>query len=145
MMPAGTALRGKRVGVAIDGGRTKLRKLVRRQKGKGKAKTRRRKWKTEWREPKLLIIFEHDDNGRMTPNTKPWIAGTFQGPDEFVELLAMYLHRLGVCEAASVTFLADGAPWVWERLAWVEKRVALPADRVTRVLDFCHAVHQFTR
>jgi hypothetical protein len=40
-----------------------------------------------------------------------------------------------------VTFLADGAPWIWERLAWIEQRVGLAAERVVCVLDWCHAVH----
>jgi hypothetical protein len=37
--------------------------------------------------------------------------------------------------------LADGAPWIWERLAWVERRVGVATERVVRVLDWCHAVH----
>ena len=143
-LPVGTELRGKRVGVAIDGGRVRIRKLIRRQKGKGKKKTRRRKMRLEWREVKLLIVFEMDEKGRMKRGTRPWIAGTFLGPDECMELLAMHLHRLGAVDAELVAFLADGAPWVWERLDWVEKRVGLKADRVTRVLDCCHAVHQMS-
>src|SRR5262249_46970373 len=37
-MPAGTALAGKRVCVQIDGGRVRLRKVTRKQKGKGNKK-----------------------------------------------------------------------------------------------------------
>lgn len=140
-LPAGHELRGKKVGVAIDGGRVRVRVQIRKQKGKGKGKKRRRKFRIEWREPKLLIIFECDEQGRMKRGTRPWIDGTFQGPDECMELLAMHLHRLGAAEAKTVVFLADGAPWIWDRLPWVEKRVGLQADRVVRVLDFCHAVH----
>lgn len=143
-MPVGTELNGLRVGVAIDGGRIKIRTAIQKQKGTGQKKTRRRKVKTEWREPKMLIIFECDDHGQMKPNTRPWIAATLKGPDECLELLALHLHRLGAAQATSVTFLSDGAPWIWDRLEWVEKRVGLPADRVTKVLDFCHAVHQMS-
>jgi hypothetical protein len=143
-LPVGDELRGKRVGVAIDGGRVRTRKLVRKQKGRGKNKKQRRKMSVEWREPKLLIIFEMDDKGRMKPKTRPWIDATFQGPDACMELLAMHLHRLGAAKADLVVFLSDGAPWIWDRLEWVQKRVGLNPYRVMKVLDFCHAVHQMS-
>jgi hypothetical protein len=140
-LPAGKQLHGKRVGVAIDGGRVRTRVVIRKKKDKRTGKKRRQKFRTEWREPKLLIIFEMDKKGRMVRGSRPWIDGTFQGPDECVELLAMHLHRLGAAKAKLVTFLADGAPWIWDRLDWVQKRVGLRAARVVRVLDWCHAVH----
>ena len=140
-LPPGTELHGQKVGVAIDGGRVRTRVVVRKQKGKGKGKTQRRRFRVQWREPKLLILFVMDEKGRMRRGIRPWIDGTFQGPDECMELVAFHLHRLGAVGAAVVTFLADGAPWIWERLARVEQRVGLPADRVVRVLDWCHAVH----
>jgi len=140
-MSCGTELKGKRVGVAIDGGRVRIRVTIRKKKGKRTGKKRRLKIRTEWREPKLLIIFEMDKRGRMVRRSRPWIDGTFQGPDECVELLAMHLHRLGAAKAKLVTFVSDGAPWIWDRLEWVEKRVGLQAKRVVRVLDWCHAVH----
>ena len=77
----------------------------------------------------------------MKPGSRPWIDGTFQGPDEVMELLALHLHRLGAAQAKVVVFLADGAPWIWERLAWVQQRVGLRAGQVAGVLDCCHAVH----
>jgi hypothetical protein len=140
-LPCGRELAGKRVGAAIDGGRTRVRKVIRKQKGRGKGKKQRRRYRAEWREPKVLIIFEMDQRGRMVPKSRAWIDGTFAGPDEIMELLAMHLHRLGAAEAAVVTFLADGAPWIWERLEWVAKRVGLSSRKTVRVLDWCHAVH----
>lgn len=143
-LPAGRELAGKRVGAAIDGGRTRIRTVIRKQKGRGKGKKQRRKFKVEWREPKVLIIFALDRKGRMAAKTRPWIDGTFAGPDEAMELLAMHLHRLGAAAAKVVVFLADGAPWIWDRLDWVAQRVGLPATRIARVLDFCHAVHHIS-
>jgi hypothetical protein len=140
-LPAGRELAGKRVGAALDGGRTRIRTVIRKQKGRGKAKKQRRKFRVEWREPKLLIIFEMDRRGRMAPKSQAWIDGTFAGPDEAMELLAMHLHRLGAAAAQVVVFLADGAPWIWERLDWVEQRVGLTKQQTARVLDWCHAVH----
>ena len=144
LLPASKELAGKRVAAMIDGGRTRLRTVIRKQKGKGKAKTQRRRYKAQWREPKLLIIFEIDERGRMKKGTRPWIDGTFAGPDEAMELLAFHLHRLGAAGAEVVTFVADGAPWVWERLDWVERRVGLKAGQAVRVLDWCHAVHNLS-
>lgn len=144
LLPRGQALRGKKVGVALDGGRTRTRSVVRKQKGQGKGKKQRRKFRVQWREPKLLIIFEMDAQGRMKRGTRPWIDGTFQGPDECMELLALHLHRLGAAQAQGVTFLADGAPWIWERLPWLEHKVGLQPERVLRVLDWCHAVHHIS-
>ncbi|MBY0228025.1 MAG: hypothetical protein K2W96_01965 [Gemmataceae bacterium] len=48
-MPAGGGLAGKRVCAQVDGGRIRLRKPARKQRGKGKAKTQARRCKGEWR------------------------------------------------------------------------------------------------
>lgn len=140
-VPAGHELAGKKVVVQIDGGRMRLRKVTRKQKGQGKKKRQCRRYKAHWREPKLLILYEADEQGRLKAGTKSWIDGTFAGPDEVMELLAFHLHRLGAAQAVGVTFVADGAPWIWERLEWVRQRVGLAAGRVQRVLDWCHALH----
>jgi hypothetical protein len=141
VLAAGKELAGKRVGVAIDGGRIRLRRVTRKQKGKASKKKQRRRYRAEWREPKVLIIFEMDEVGRMVKGSRPWIDATFAGPDELMELLAMHLHQLGAAQAKVVSFLCDGAPWIWERLEWVRRRVGLKAKQVVAVLDWCHAVH----
>ncbi len=143
-LAAGPEGAGKRLGVFVDGGRTKIRTATRRQQGRGKHKTQRRRYRTDWREPKLLIVVELDEQGRMVPGSKPVLDGTFEGPDEVMELLAMYLHLLGAASAQLVSLGADGAPWVWERWDWVSKRVGLKASRVTKTLDWCHAVHHLS-
>jgi hypothetical protein len=143
-LPPGSDLAGRRVAAMIDGGRTRVRTVIRTQKGKGKGKKQRRRYKAEWREPKLLIIFEIDAQGRLKKKTRPWLDGTFAGPDEAMELLAFHLHCLGATQAEVVVFVADGAPWIWDRLEWVERRVGLPAGRAVRVLDWCHAVHNLS-
>jgi hypothetical protein len=140
-LAAGTEWAGKRLGVFVDGGRTKIRTTTRRQKGQGKQKTQRRRYRTAWREPKLLIVVELDRRGRMVPGSRAVLDGTFAGPDELMELLAMYLHLLGAASAELVCLGADGAPWVWERWDWVIRRVGLEAKRVTKTLDWCHAAH----
>jgi hypothetical protein len=144
LLPAGSAWADKRLGVFVDGGRTKIRTTTRRQKGRGKRKTQRRRYRTDWREPKLLIIVELDKRGRMVPESKAVLDGTFEGPDELMELVAMYLHLFGAASAELVSLGADGAPWVWDRWDWVIQRVGLKPNRVTKTLDWCHAVHHIS-
>lgn len=143
-LAAGTELKGKRVGAAIDGGRVRTRVKIKKKRVRGQRKKRRCRYRCEWREPKVLIIFELDEQGRMKRKTRPWIDSTFRGPDECMELLAMHLHRLGAAAAELVVFLADGAPWIWERVAWVQQRVGLSSEQVAEVLDCCHAVHHIS-
>jgi hypothetical protein len=140
-LPAGTHLAGKRVVAQLDGGRMRLRKVTRKQKGKGKHKKQKRRYKGQWREPKLLTIYEIDSHGSMVRKSRARIDGTFAGPDEVMELLAMHLHRLGAAQAEVVVFVADGAPWIWDRLGWVVKRVGLDSKKVAYALDWCHALH----
>jgi hypothetical protein len=133
--------RGKRFGAMIDGGRTKIRTMTRRQKGSRKTKTQKRRFRTDWREPKQIIVFEMDEQGRMKKGTKPILDGTFQGPDEILEVLTMRLHQVGATQAEVVAFRADGAPWIWERIEWVCRRLGLKKSQVSSGLDWCHAVH----
>jgi hypothetical protein len=140
LLPAADG-RGKRFGAMIDGGRTKIRTTKRKQKGRGKTKTQKRRFRTDWREPKQIIVFEMDEHGRMKKGTKPILDGTFQGPDEILEVLALRLHQVGAAQAKVVAFRADGAPWIWERLEWVSKRLGLKKTQVSYGLDWCHAVH----
>jgi hypothetical protein len=141
-LPAGQDLDGQHVVAQLDGGRVRTRIQIETTKRKGVKY--RRKIRLEWREPKLLIIYRSDRRGRMVKGTRPWIDGTLQGPDHVMELLAFHLHRLGAARAKAVSFVADGAPWIWGRLAWVEKRVGLDPKRVERVLDTGHAVHHIS-
>jgi hypothetical protein len=132
---------GKRFGAMIDGGRTKLRKTTRKQQGHGQEKKQKRRYRTDWREPKLIVVFEMDEQGRMKKGTKPILDGTFAGPDAMMEVLALRLHQVGAAQAEVVAFRSDGAPWVWDRLDWVIRRLGLKAKQVSRGLDWCHAVH----
>jgi len=138
-LPAGNAYAGKRVAVEIDGGRLRVRTVVETMRVGGKRK--RKKIRVEWREPKVMILFEVDEKGRMVRGSRPVIDGTLQGPDALLELVAFHLHRMGAAQANVVTFVADGAAWIWKRLDWVVAQVKLAPCRVVEVLDWCHAVH----
>ncbi len=141
-LPAGEQFQGKRIAAATDGGRVRVRTVIKKVRVGGKIK--RKPFRVDWREPKLLILFETDEKGRMAKGCRPIIDGTLRGPDALIELLAFHLHRLGAAAARVVTFTADGAPWIWARLDWVRARVGLEPARVVEVLDWCHAVHHLS-
>lgn len=138
-LPAGAEMARQHVVAQVDGGRVRIRTQVQTKKRKGVKS--RRKIRVEWREPKLLILYLSDRKGRMLRGTRPWIDGTMNGPDHLMELLAFHLHRLGAAGAKAVSFVSDGAPWIWNRLDWVIARAGLDPKRVERVLDFYHAAH----
>lgn len=156
-LPAGSELKGQRVTVQIDGGRTRIRGDLRPappheeerdadglilENAPGRSKKRaRRTCDAEWREPKLVTIFVHDEKGRMVKDTLATVDATFLGPDALAELVAMHLHRLGAAQAASVTFVADGAPWIWDRIPTIVQAAKLDRVTVHEVLDCCHAAH----
>lgn len=159
-LPAGEELAGKRVTVQIDGGRTKIRGDLRPvppreeetdadglliENAPGRSKKRaRRTYDAEWREPKLVTIFVHDDKGRMVKGSQATVDGTFLGPDAMAELVAMHLHRLGAVRAESVTFVADGASWIWDRLPTIVRMAKLQTVTIHEVLDCCHATHHIS-
>ncbi len=138
-LPAGDEFAGKSVAAEIDGGRVRVRTIVKKSRVSGK--TKRKKFRVEWREPKVVILFEVDKKGRMVRGSRAFIDGTLQGPDALIELVAFHLHRMGTAKANVVTFAADGAPWIWKRLDWIVAQVGLDPCRVVEVLDWCHAVH----
>jgi hypothetical protein len=133
---------GKRLAVQIDGGRTRIRTVI--EKSKVGKRHQRRKIRVEWREPKLLILYELDAQGRMKRGSRPVIDGTLRGPDALMELVAFHLYRLGAGKAQQVVFAADGAPWIWARLDWVSERAGLERKRVRLVLDWYHAAHHLS-
>ena len=53
----------------------------------------------------------------------------------------MHLHRLGAAQAKSITFVADGAPWIWDRIPTIVKLTNLTHVELHEVLDNCHAAH----
>lgn len=93
----------------------------------------------DWREPKLPTIFVHDAQGRMARQAKVLVDGAFEGPDALAELAAMHLHRLGAAKALGITFVADGAAWIWERLPQIVRLAGLGNVPLYEVLDCCHA------
>jgi len=91
-----------------------------------------------------VTIFVHDEHGQMAKHSRATVEGTFLGPDALAELVAMHLHRLGAARAQSITFVADGASWIWDRLSVIVEQAHLGEIPVYEVLDCSHAVHHIS-
>jgi hypothetical protein len=127
---------GRRVVVSVDGGRVRLRE----NKRGPKSKKRRTRYKGAWREPKLLIIYVVDAQGKLEKRFAPLIDGTFQGTDAVYQLIQSDLESLSIQQADQVLFVADGAHWIWNRIPDLVAALGLDLQRVHELIDFYHAV-----
>lgn len=130
-------VRNKKVVISMDGGRIRTRK---RKRGPKTAKKRSR-YHTDWREPKLIIIYVVGEDGRMNKSFFPIIDGLISGADTIFELLFRYLAKMNLQDADEVLFVADGATWIWERVAPLEKRLKENGIdcNIHQLIDFYHA------
>jgi hypothetical protein len=129
---------GRRVVISSDGGRLRLRE----PKRGPKTKKGRQRYTGAWREPKVLIVYVVDAEGKREASFAPVIDATLQGPDAVFALLRTYLQRLEITQADQVLFIADGAPWIWKRVPLLVQALGLTAERVHALLDFYHAVQR---
>ena len=134
-MGISASLAGKRVVVSTDGGRVRIRTNKR---GK-RTKKGRRRYRTDWREPKLLVIYVVDAQGKIEREFTPLLDGTLKGPVAVFRLIEFYLSELQVEEATKVLFIADGAKWIWKRVAglWNRLKQGRVDAFVEEVKNFC--------
>ena len=100
----GESLKGRVVVITTDGGRLRLRK-----DRKAKTKKGRQRYSTQWREPKLLMIYTVKRVGRRTQLDKtfaPVIDGTLSGPEALFKLMRYYLEQLQMG-----VFMVCRTPW----------------------------------
>lgn len=135
-LPTHSVLRGKRVVVATDGGRTRIRTP---RKGR-KRKNGHRGFDADWKEPKLLVIYVVDDQGKVLDTFRPVIDGTMGDANAIYEMIAGYLKVLGVHEAKHLTVLGDGAVWIWNRVEKLVKATGIDTEKVTAIIDLYHAI-----
>ena len=131
----------RRVVVSSDGGRLRIRK----NKRGPRTKKGRRRYHTHWKEPKLVIIYTVDDQGKMDHRFIPVIEGTLKGPDTAFGLLRYHLQQLGVRTADQLLFVADGARWIWNRISELVASLGIAASRVYELVDFYHAVEHLAK
>jgi hypothetical protein len=128
---------GRRVVISSDGGRLRLRETKRGPQ----TKKGRRRYTGAWREPKVLIVYVVDAEGKQEHRFAPFIDATLKGPDVVFALLRTYLQRLEITRADQVLFIADGAPWIWKRVPLLVHALGIAVEQVHELLDFYHAVH----
>src|SRR4051812_45888531 len=131
----GETVAGRRVVLSTDGGRIRIRTTKR---GPRTAKGRNR-YRTDWREPKLLIIYVVDEKGQMDREFLAVIDGTLGGPDAIFKLMEFYLGELKITTADKVLFVADGARWIWNRAGAMLRRLGGKPDRGGGVGGFYHS------
>ena len=100
----GESVAGRRVVVSTDGGRLRIRETKR---GPKTAKGRNR-YRTDWREPKLLMIYVLNEERKMDQEFLAVLDGTLDGPNAVFALMESYLRELKVQSADQVLFIADG-------------------------------------
>lgn len=130
---------GKHVVACIDGGRLCVRKsLVGRPKKGG-----RRKFRKDWREPKVLTLYVIDPTtGRRDKTIRSVIDATLGDATQAFAILLHHMQRMGVADAEHVTFAADGGRWIWSHLPSLWSALGIPKARRTEVLDFFHAIER---
>jgi hypothetical protein len=119
-----------------DGGRLRIRATKR---GPKTARGRNR-YRTDWREPKLLIISVVDERGRMDREFRSVSDATRGGPEVIFRLMESSLRGWGIASADKIVFVADGARWIWDRVAALLRRRGIAPERILEVVDFSHAV-----
>ena len=117
----GETVAGRRVVLSTDGGRIRIRTTKR---GPKTARGRNR-YRTDWREPKLLIIYVVDEKGQMDREFLAVIDGTLGGPDAIFKLMEFYLRELKITTADQILFVADGARWIWNRVGALLRRLGV--------------------
>jgi hypothetical protein len=126
---------GKRVMLLVDGGRSRTRALKTGRHKKGQKQTG---FKTPWREPKLLVISEIDEQGKKPRGSKPIYRGTVGNADELFTIMDELVEKCTIDKAREIVFLADGADWIWERFKKVRKDYRV-SYKTTEILDWYHA------
>jgi hypothetical protein len=131
-------LAGRRVVVAIDGGRLRERKPApcgrRRKNG-------HRRFDTPWREPKQIVIYViNSRTGAVDQTFCPVYDATLDDCDAVFAMVAGYLKALGAHEASRLIMVGDGAKWLWERGQGLADAVGLPKHKLVEVIDWYHAV-----
>jgi hypothetical protein len=137
--PEESSVRGLRLVISTDGGKVKVR--VGGKRGRRNQKTRRRKYRTKWVEPRVLVIHVIDEKGKKIPHEVGVLDASIADCDEVFRMLIGYLKLLGAHEAAQLVIVADGAKWIWEggRVQELVRKVGIAPERVVEVLDFYHA------
>jgi len=134
----GGVFKGRKVVVTVDGGRINIRRRVAGRPKKGG----RKRFVTEWREPKILTLYVMGEDGKRDKTVSPVIDGTLGDADSVYRLIRYHLLRLGGHQAAEVALVGDGAVWIWNRGERLREELGLPPERFHEILDYFHAAER---
>lgn len=129
---------GRRVVAAVDGGRINIRRRVAGRPKKGG----RKKFVTEWREPKVLTLYVVGTDGKRDRSVPSVIDGTLGDADAVFELLAYHLKRMGADQATELILIGDGAPWIWNRASALRMSLGLSPEQFHEIIDYYHVVER---
>lgn len=132
---------GRRIVIAADGGRVRTREGGRSGR---RGKKGHRKYRTPWREPKLVIAYVIDRKGRKVKDAAPLYDGTLGDADAAFEILIAELQLRGAAKAKQIIVTGDGAPWIWNRANKLADDLGISSRRIVKVADFYHAVEHLT-
>lgn len=130
--------------ISMDGGRIRIRNKKRGRK----TKKNRNRFKGQWREVKLFVIYVVDSEGNKIKKEFPIIDGLIGSPQKIFELLRKYLSNLELQGCKNIVFVADGAPWIWNRANELIASLNLNDVNVYEILDYYHAMehlHQLSK
>lgn len=137
---------GKRIAIETDGGRVRTRvpKLRGRKRPSG-----RRGYHAPWREPKVITVYEIDDQGRKQKKGGfRYHDATLGDADEAFELLTGILRSIKAEQAKQWIVIGDGARWIWTRIDELADALGYQKSKVTEVVDLYHArekLHDFAK
>jgi hypothetical protein len=133
---------GKRIVISTDGGRLRTREGGKRGR---KRKNGRRRFRTPWKEPKIVIAYVIDENGRMERTGKPVYDGTLGDADAAFRILTAELRLRGASRATEIIMEGDGSAWIWNRVDALALALGFAPEKIVRVADFYHAVEHLGR
>ncbi len=134
ILKPGENLKGKKVLISVDGGRTRTR--IHKEKNEH---NKRKPYDTPWREPKLFVIHVINKDGSMSKTELPLYDACIGHAGHCFKLLADYLEALHIKKAEEVLFIADGASWIWERAQKMLLSLGVAANRIIEAIDYYHA------
>ena len=144
-LKTGENVKGKRVIISVDGGRTRTRVKSPNKKPSKSYKGKRDKFKTPWREPKLLVIHILEKDGSISKVDCPIYDAVIDNADICFDLLSDYLKELQIEKASEVLFIADGAIWIWERVKPLLTSLGVEEQKLVETVDFFHAVEHIAQ
>lgn len=140
--PEKSLVQGTTIVIGVDGGRLRTRK---RKKGRRK-ESGHHGFEAEWREPKVLVIYEVDERGHKRKAGYQRYDATMENCDAVFALIAGHLRTIGADKAGQWAFVGDGALWIWERVQKLCEDVGFDKRNLVEIVDFYHAkerLHEF--